>query len=275
MLKYGMTPESWIRERKRDLHTIAVKTVRSNRNDQFFEYVCPISPNKIPLVLDRWIQKELPQARIGLLAPSEIPGYVAGGGTVGYVDFDDAELTKYISAWEGRRDRSHHVGFRRVTRSYQGWRDQLSSCEVSHSASAKPQECWWWDTPVGLLWSPLYVTDPGDAYTSSENYRDLWVRAQELHPRLSDVSLDEVVVGKMIYCSNLRFWCGIDRPGWYCQILMPVKEPESHSLSGIYTWANEDGLPLEALPHTWKQKEICKWLNIQNDLVIFEEDYTL
>lgn len=264
------TPESWMRENKRDLHTIEVDVRQCLDGRMDFEYVCSITKMGMPNVLDEWLQDELPLTAKGIVGPGEIGGWIEGGPISPYIDFDDEGLMRYIAEWEDVRQRAANKGFKRVTYDYSQWRSQLSDCMVFQSSTEIPQNCWWWDTPIGLLWSHHSYVKEGMAYSSASNFRDLWLRAQELYPALSEVSLDDIVVGR------IGLYIDSKSPRWYCTVRL------SFSSWGNNEWAaykskylgesNAGNLINADQLRTERQQEICEWLGLEHEIVDFISD---
>lgn len=259
------TPESWLRDKKRDLHVIEVDTRPCAEDPDEYEYVCPLTKGGLPEVLAEWLRAALPQTATGIIGASELSGWIEGGPISPFVDFDAEGLARYVAEWEGDGQRAAGSGFRRVTHDYRQWRAQLSACVVSRLPPEAPQNCWWWDTPIGLLWSPHRFMEEGDAYSSVSNYRDLWIQAQELYPELSGLSLDDVVIGRVHLDRKLA--------AWHCAVLLPIER--SVDLMGIYVGEHDGYGALPGAPLTKRQQEIREWLGLGEESVTFFDDFAL
>jgi hypothetical protein len=265
------SPESWLRNQQRNLHLIEVDWVPSKANSFGYEPACSVI-KKLPTTLHDWLCRELPDTEFGYVGASEISGWISGGPARGFIDFDEKGLAKYIAEWESeeRRDLTHH--FHRETLDFGAWREQLTKCPIHHEKPILPSNCWWWETPAGMIWSPLEKRDENTPYSSSMNHQDLWFRICELYPDACEIDLDEIVVGKLEYAP--------DQLKWYCGMLLPIwMHGRDVYIDLKRSYAGYDGFDNyveKTLPgRTQKQKELCECFGIEDAEVRFYDDSSL
>jgi hypothetical protein len=116
----------WLRDHKRDLH-LTKKDTRSRTDGAFeYEYVSPATENKLPVALDEWLRRKMPETPIGIVWPHVRNEPIEGGWLAPYVDFYSEGLARYIAEWENIDQRACATGFRRETFEYAKWRTKLS-----------------------------------------------------------------------------------------------------------------------------------------------------
>ena len=142
--------------------------------------------------LTTWLQGQMPDVKVDLVGGSEFSFAKLDATVYSAIDLSPEQLREYLEHWEcphsvdasGRRRDVQH-GFALLELEYDGWRKQLSECEVFSDPPAEGVDRFvFWDTPTeGLIWAPWAS---GDSYEPWLDPRcsadDLWIRAQELLP---------------------------------------------------------------------------------------------
>lgn len=249
--------EIWLSDHQRDLHLIARDTHMTADDD--CEYVCALAANKLPVILDEWLRRELPGTPVGIVKPHIISDPRWFDWFVPYVDFSPEGLARYRAEWEGIDQRALMAGFRLETFEYAPWRSKWLRCCVRNTPLTSPTALWWCDTPIGLLWCPLdFKHDFPDGFSSSDQ-QNLWLRAQEQYPQIINLNLDDVVVG--ILRRNY-----VKEDGWFIQVKIPFSLEKDLRESYIGQGSRE---PIPPQSRTARQQEICTFLGVGQQPVKF------
>lgn len=249
--------EIWLRDHQRDLHLIVRDTHMTSDDD--CEYVCALAANKLPLILDEWLRRELPETPVGIVWPHVISDPRWFDWLVPYVDFSTEGLARYSAVWEGIDQRALMAGFRRETFEYAPWRAKWLRCSVHNTPLTSPIELWWCDTPIGLLWCPLDFENDFPEGFSSSDHQNLWLRAQEQYPQIENLSLEDVAVG--ILRPNY-----VRADGWFIQVEMPFSLEKDLRESYL---GQGSRVPFLAEARTAHQQEICTFLGVGQQPVKF------
>lgn len=220
----NVTAATWLHEHQRDLHLILKSMNRDDPSEPRF--VCSMDKNLLPTVLGEWLQCELPNTPVGIVCKDvRNSKHYWESWFVPYLDFSPHGLERYVAVWEGADQRGRNAGFRRKTIKYSEWRAELSRLEVYAHARPCPATVIWFNTPIGLLWSPWNRFD--DYAVAAYQKQMIWLRTQELFPALAHVQPGEMVRGT---CMPDAWRAG----AWFCSVSFP------HDLS------YKETLPLKA-----------------------------
>jgi hypothetical protein len=250
---------SWMRDQQCDLHLI-LKSMRPAAvdNSSESEFICPMADNLLPQVLDEWLRTECPSTPMGILRRDVVDSkHYWQSWFIPYVQFDPAGLARYIEVWEGSEQRASQARFRRKTISYSSWRTELSSYKIYDSARLSPATALWFDTPIGLLWSPW---DPrGDYVQEAYKKAMIWLRAQEIFPALAHAAPQDVVSGTLLPDDR-------NEGAWICLVRPNSRRTDSEApeLSSRYV-GNESWQRLH-------QRKLCDFLGIGHARATFMND---
>lgn len=242
--------EIWLRDHQRDLHLI-IRDTRMTTDDDC-EYVCALAANKLPVILNEWLRRELPGTSVGIVQPRIISDPRWFDWLVPYVDFSPEGLACYRAEWEGIDQQALMAGFRRETFEYAPWRSKWLRYTVRNTPLTSPTELWWCDTPIGLLWCPLDFANEFPDGFSITDHRNLWLRAQEQYPQITNLNLEDVVAGIL----NPNY---VKEEGWFIQVEMPLVLEKDLRESYL---GQGSRVPILPQARTARQQEICTFLGL-------------
>ena len=246
---------SWLLEQQRDLHLI-LKGMRPS-SDGFGEpeFICSMASNLLPQVFDDWLRKELPTMQVGIVRKLVVHSKnYWESWFVPYVDFDLHGLAHYLAVWEGHGEWARKAGFRRMTLDYSAWRAELSSYRIHDHPRQFPATVMWFDTPLGLFWSPWDRSD--NASLEEYNKNMIWTRLRELFPDIVHTTPQDVFAGILLPLDH-------DKDAWLCVVSVNERfsRPVASQLGMRY-----DGKRLALTTH---QRALCNFLGVDSDLVTF------
>lgn len=252
--------EYWLRDHRCDLHLIERETYVTGVHFEDRKYVCELAPNKLPVCLDTWLRRELPETPIGIVYPHSSSDPKSFDWLVPYVDFNTEGVIRYCTEWEGADQTALKVGFKLTRVDYAKWLADLSQYEIFNSPCTMPTALWWCATPVGMLWCKQNIKSDIDIRMPADVNRNLWIRSQEQYQKLKNINLDDVVTG--ILTRNF-----VENDGWFIGVI--GRSSREIAFGEAYHGGYGLRRPLRPEERTIRQQAVCTFLGVGQQLVKF------